>query len=280
VLGLVGIERSAQAQDIQVTGPLKGAPAVRHERLYRQLRVEIAPSFSATLLDNYRRTILIGARLNIGLTDWLSIGGWFGYGAVGMNTDLTSQIDNNANRTGLVQMNVAPKGQFVNQVAQLQYMGFGQASFVPFRGKFSLFQSVFTDIDMYLFAGGGVVGTKERQNCGQTGTGSAFVNCYQQLQENSSQFMTSRMQFAPTWGLGFNMYLNDFVSLGVEYRMTLMSWNASGFDSKGQDKTGALSNSGQFPDGQISDADRSTVLNQLFSVYIGISLPTKPKITD
>ncbi len=35
---------AADAQELQLTGPLKGAPAVRHLRLYRQGRFEIAPS--------------------------------------------------------------------------------------------------------------------------------------------------------------------------------------------------------------------------------------------
>ena len=67
---------SADAQELQLTGPLKGAPAVRHLRLYRQGRFEIDPAVSFSLLDEYRRTILVGARINYNITDWLALGVW------------------------------------------------------------------------------------------------------------------------------------------------------------------------------------------------------------
>src|SRR5579884_3135109 len=72
--------RDAAAQEIQLTGPLKGAPAVRDLRLYREGRFEIAPTVSFTLLDEYRRTILVGARLNYNIKDWIAIGVWGAYG--------------------------------------------------------------------------------------------------------------------------------------------------------------------------------------------------------
>src|SRR5690606_34122051 len=93
-LAVPGLERTAQAQEILLTGPLAGAPAVRKQRLYRQGRFEIAPSVSFTLLDEYQRLMLVGARLNYNLTDWLAIGGW---GAISLdplkfNTGLTDRI--------------------------------------------------------------------------------------------------------------------------------------------------------------------------------------------
>src|SRR5262245_25331071 len=59
--GMLVSERNASAQEIQLTGPLKGAPAVRHLRLYREGRIEFAPSVTFTLLDEYRRTMFVGA---------------------------------------------------------------------------------------------------------------------------------------------------------------------------------------------------------------------------
>jgi len=54
---------------------------VRKLRLYRQTRLEIAPAVSFTLLDEYQRTILLGARLQFNFTDWLAIGGWGAFGS-------------------------------------------------------------------------------------------------------------------------------------------------------------------------------------------------------
>ncbi|MBM4363170.1 MAG: hypothetical protein FJ104_10850, partial [Deltaproteobacteria bacterium] len=44
-------EQTASAQEIMLTGPLAGAPAVRQLKLYREGRFEVAPAVSFTLLD-------------------------------------------------------------------------------------------------------------------------------------------------------------------------------------------------------------------------------------
>jgi outer membrane beta-barrel protein len=270
VVATTATTREAAAQEIQLTGPLKGAPAVRRLRLYREGRIEFAPSFTSTILDEYKRTLLVGARINYGITDWLAIGVWGAYGAVGVSTGLTDQIEANTKRDGLTQMNVGndKTGNFKSQVAQIQYIAMPQLTAIPFRGKFALFQSVFADVDAYLFAGFGVVGTKERADCAN------FITCAGNHQQDSKNHL------APTWGLGFNFYLNGFMALGFEYRMIPFAWNRSGFDSRGLDADGNQSDSGKFPDGKIDNKDQTYKFNQMLSIFLGFSFPSKPKITD
>src|SRR5687767_6136841 len=102
VVALCAFTERAEAQEVLLTGPLAGAPAVRKLRLYRQGRFEIAPSISFTLLDEYQRTILPGVRLNYNITDWLAIGGWGALGALKLPTSLTDEIQavNKARRAG------------------------------------------------------------------------------------------------------------------------------------------------------------------------------------
>jgi len=273
--------KEASAQEIQLTGPLKGAPAVRRLKLYREGRFEIAPAATFTILDEYRRTIIVGARLQYGITDWLGVGLWGGFGAVGISTGLTDEIDKNAKREGLTQMNVPGKtkadgtpetGFFQKQVAQINYIVMPQVTAVPFRGKFALFQSVFADVDAYIFAGFGVVGTKERKACGD------FVTCANQPTGDSR--LESKTHLAPTWGLGFNFYLSKFMALGVEYRMIPFAWNRSGFDTRGLNASGEVDKSGKFPDQKIDDTDATYRFNQMISVSLGFSFPTMPTITD
>src|SRR5690554_1092234 len=76
----------AEAQEIHVTGPLAGAPAVRKLRLYRKGRVEVAPHASFTLLDEYQRHIMPGLKLNYHFTDWLGVGIWGAFGALKLPT--------------------------------------------------------------------------------------------------------------------------------------------------------------------------------------------------
>ena len=271
--------KEAAAQEIQVTGPLKGAPAVRKLRLYREGRIELAPAISFTILDEYRRTILVGARLNYGVTDWLAIGVWGGFGAVGVPTSLSDKIDESTERNSatpsLNLMNVSGepgKGAFQKQVGSITYMALPQITAVPFRGKFALFQSVFADVDAYIFAGFGVVGTKERADC------KNFVECA--TRDRNEAKMESKTKFAPTWGLGFNFYMSKMMSLGFEWRMVPFAWNRSGFDSRGLDQGGSESDSGKFPDQKIDDKDSTYKFNQMLSVSLGFYFPTIPKITD
>ncbi|MBI2395256.1 MAG: hypothetical protein HYV09_37150 [Deltaproteobacteria bacterium] len=280
-LGVVSTtaEKEASAQEVQLTGPLKGAPAVRRLRLYREGRVEFAPAFTATILDEYQRTMLVGARLNYGVTDWLAIGIWGGFGAVGIPTALSDKIDDSTVRStdvpslNLMNVSGAPgQGQFQKQVASIQYMALPQITAVPFRGKFALFQSVFADVDAYIFAGFGVVGTKERADC------KDFVECA--TRDRNGAKMESKTKFAPTWGLGFNFYMSKMLALGVEWRMVPFAWNRAGFDSRGLDQGGSPSDSGKFPDQKIDDKDSTYRFNQMISISLGFFLPTMPKITD
>lgn len=279
--GLLTVAGAARAQEIQLTGPLKGAPATRHLRLYREGRFELAPAVSFTLLDEYRRTILVGARLEYNITDWLAVGAWGAYGAVSLTTDLTDHIDslpaprdaetaNNLNHTGTNpnSFGVAP---FANQTAKIQYVLAPQLTFTPFRGKLAIFNKIFVDADFYAAAGVGFVGIQERQDCGaQSGSGNASLPC----SDPRSFTLNSTVKVAPTFGVGFTFYPGDFWSLGVEYRALPFSWNRAGFDSRGSGP------GGNFPDGQINSADETFQFNQLVTIAIGFYFPTKPKLNE
>lgn len=271
--------KEASAQEIQVTGPLKGAPAVRKLRLYREGRIEVAPLMSFTILNEYRHTGLVGARINYGITDWLSIGLWGGVGAIGVPTALSDKIDEttvrSADQPSLNLMNVSGepgKGSFQKQVASISFMALPQVTAVPFRGKLALFQSVFADTDAYIFAGFGVVGTKERADC------KDFVTCA--TRDRNEAVMESKTKLAPTWGLGFNFYMNKMISLGFEWRMVPFAWNRAGFDSRGLDQAGKSSDKGEFPDQKIDSTDSTYKFNQMLTVSLGFYFPTVPKITD
>src|SRR5262245_40860048 len=91
----LGIAGTAGAQEIQLTGPLAGAPAVRKLRLHREGRFEAALGASFTLLDEYQRTIMPGLRLQYHLTDWFAVGVWGGYGFQ-YTTGLTDELQEKA----------------------------------------------------------------------------------------------------------------------------------------------------------------------------------------
>jgi outer membrane beta-barrel protein len=273
---VAGTATEAEAQEIQLTGPLAGAPAVRHERLFRDGRLEIAPTVSFTLLDEYKRAILFGARAQYNITDWLGVGVWGAYGAVQITTNLTDQIDSTAQRNvPETAVNVPAKGtSFANQVAEIQWVAVPQIQVTPFRGKLAIFQKVFVDADAYIHGGLGFVGLKERGDCGGSPPQVACTN-------QSSFALTSRMALSPSFGLGFNFYMGNFMALGVEYRALPFSWNQGGFDTRGGNPNG------NFPDNKISSADQTFKFNQMLTVSLGFSFSlsdfsfsTKPHLSE
>jgi len=262
---------NAAAQEILITGPLAGAPAVRKERLYRQGRFEIAPTVSFTLLDEYRRTIFVGARLQYNITEWLSLGVWGAYGVVSSPTALTGEIDQSAPRNPETATQVAhgPAGtyaSFTDQTAKMNWIAAPQLQFTPFRGKLAIFQKIFVDTDAYLHGGAAFVGIQERADCGSANQ----VSC----SDPSSFALASSTKIAPTFGLGLNFYFNQFMSLGLEYRALPFAWDRAGFDSRG------AGNDGKFPDNKITSADDTFKFNQMITISIGFALPAHPKISE
>lgn len=263
----------AEAQEILLTGPLAGAPAVRKLRLHRQTRFEIAPLASFTLLDPYERTILFGARLNFNFTDWLGIGAYGAFGAVKIPTALTDHIqevnierrrqaqadniDYGSTTTGrLTRVNLGEN--FKNQIGEIDWIFAPQVTLVPFRGKIALFQSIFLDTDLFFFGGPAFVGVKERKNCDPCGD---FTRA-------------SRVAIAPTFGLGLSFYVNKWSAFGIEWRGLPFSRNLGGFDTAGRGKDD------KFPDDKITSADQRFEFNQMLTVSYSFYLPTQYKISE
>ena len=276
VAGALSTAGMAHAQELELTGPLKGAPAARHLRLYREGRFEIAPTSSFSLLDEYRRTILFGARINYNLKDWFAFGVWGAYGLISSNTNLASEIDNpttGAPRDPLTANNVnhsqSPYGgyaPFTDQTAKMNWILAPQLTFIPFRGKLAIFNKIFVDADFYAAAGWAFTGIQERGDCGAAGQ----VSC----SSPSSFALVSRIENGPTAAVGFTFFPGDWWSLGLEYRALPFNWNRAGFDSRG------AGTNGNFPDGQINQQDETFKFNQMITVSVGFYLPTKPTVSE
>jgi hypothetical protein len=265
----------AEAQEIQLTGPLAGAPAVRKLRLHHEGRFEVAPGASFTLLDEYQRTIMPGLRLTYHVTDWLGVGAWGGYGfqyTTALTDELqTVAIDGRqcANRAftkacRLTEVNLTRGDLAKDQLGKMQWVAAPQLTFIPFRGKLALFAELFVDTDVNFFVGPAFIGVQERKACGGSGN-----PCAQSFE------LESRLAIAPTFGLGLNFYPgNKFFGFGVEWRGLPYSWNTSGFDNHG------FGTDEEFPDNKVDDKDREFHFNSMLTVNVSIQLPTATKTTE
>jgi hypothetical protein len=268
---VLGVTERASAQEILLTGPLAGAPAVRKLRLHRQGRFELSPAISFTLLDEYQRTILFGAKLGYNFNDWLQVGLWGAFGGVHISTYLSDQIQTeNAKRLTrpptdierrLTAVNLGPN--FDDQLGTINWVLAPQIVATPLRGKLALFQSIYLDTDLYFFAGPAFIGLNERADCTDCAT------------DGTTPFpMKSRVAIAPTFGLGFSFYINHWSALGVEWRFMPFSYNTGGFDTAGGGKDA------EFPDNKITSDDRRFHFQQLLTISFNMNLPTKIRLSE
>lgn len=282
---------TADAQEILLTGPLAGAPAVRKLRLHREGRVELAPGVSFTLLDEYQRAIIPGLRVTYHPLDWLGFGVWGGYGFA-VQTNLAGELqqvavddrrcsENSASKScRLTEVNLtrpgtnpagdpARTGKLADdQFAAMTWFIAPQITAVPFRGKIALFASVFADADIAFFAGPAFIGLRERKACGRGDDGAPLPAC------STSFSLTDSFATTATFGLQLNFYINDFVGFGAEFRALPFIWNTAGFDNHGTGQDNA------FPDQAVNKADSEFKFNSMMSVYATVAIPTKIKVTE
>jgi hypothetical protein len=296
LLGSVALTPStASAQEIQITGPLAGQPAVRRLRQYRVNRVQLTvPTLGYTLQDEFARSILVGMEAAFHFTDYFGIGVWgsmanFG-NAFQIDTDLTSQVVANGQSTVNNRLSLPDPTAFASQVARLQGIVSVHAIFAPLRGKLSLFQGAFVDTDFYAMLGFALGFVEERADV----IGADAIAC-----TNPDQFpMTAAgmagavagdvcnatqgargSRVAPTaiFGVGLNLYFNGLIGMAIQWRMFPFNMNPSGTDDGGGDEP----NSSVSPqDGLIDAQDQRFYFHHQFSLGLIINLPPEATISE
>jgi outer membrane beta-barrel protein len=273
----------AQAQEVQLTGPLAGAPAVRKLKMYRQGRISLTPSGYFSVNDEFRRHIMAGGRIEYNIFDFLALGVFGAKTIVGLSTSLADEVKSKGvydelnypysdpDHPDARQMTQAGGNLYLdNQLGLIDYVGGVQASLIPFRGKFSLFARAFIDADAFLFLGVGAAGVRERADVKR---GEEDVNPLNQ--SGAAVDTTTRTHVAPTFGGGLNFYLSEFIALSIEYRMMPFAWNTSGTD-----EAGSARHAGQFPDDAIDADDDLMHFNQFFTIGVAFHLPTSAGTTE
>jgi len=277
----LAMSAGADAQEIQLTGPLAGAPAVRKLRLRRAGRFEATLHSSFTLLDEFQRTVLPGIRLTYHPFDWLGVGIWGGYG-IQLTTALTDELQdkaiNSRNCASPSPENVSPceltavnltQGKLTEkQLGRIQWVAAPQLTFVPFRGKLSVFGAGVVDTDISFFVGPAIIGVSERKTCGRDDNDNATNACANNFE------LQSRVAIAPTFGIGWNFYPTEIFGFGAEYRALPFAWNTSGFDNAGSGTDEA------FPDTAVNAKDRQFRMNSMITVNLMFSFPTRVKSSD
>jgi outer membrane beta-barrel protein len=269
-LVVLAASSAAQAQEIMLEGPLAGATACRNCIQYRDHRFTVSPLISFTLIDDYRRHIFFGARLEYNFTDWIGVAIAGAYG-VGIDTDLTDQVSMKAPNG--IESNRAnypfPSDDDGARAARAQttdllgrILGFVsiEAMFIPLRGKLGLFSRLFLDVDLYIFLGYSFTFVEERADVdcrssefieGRGYDGGRIPSGYDSAGYDAAmgdrcpwigasgdeahvrRGSTRLATNAGTYGLGVSIYTNNWLSVNLEYRVMPIYWNSTGTDERG-----------------------------------------------
>jgi len=285
--GLQG-DNTVCAQDVQVSGPLAGAPAVMNQRLWRDKRLHVEPFFAFTIGDEYSRSLIVGGEVRFHFLDWLGIGGWGGYSVGQLETNLTREIRDAFTVTNANRLDLPSNEGYPNQVGRLNWWSGVEVHFVPFRGKLAMFQKVFVDADIDVFVGAAFIGVEERTNVvGVDAAGNPSRNVSNCIIEGQtaidekclgSQLARSkRTVVAPSFGIAFNAFFREFVGISFRWRGIPFKYNTGGTDNNVvQNEFGQNVNG----DGVIDSSDRIRQFNNMFSVGVIFTFPPKIKTTN
>jgi len=279
-----GMVNTASAQEVQITGPLAGQPAVRHMRVYRAGRFNLMPTFSYTLQDEFARALFVGLEANYHFLDWLGIGIWAAYNPADIDTDLTSQITQTGQTTDRNRLSLPQASNFSHQIGHIRWAVSAHLIFVPLRGKLSLFQSIFVDTDLYIFGvavwgieerAGIADGSAEQQSCSMADSmsGQSSAACVQ-----TQLARASRVAPAPIFGLGLSLYANSWFGISLEWRASVFSWNPSGTDESGHDQHGQVGSG--FPDRVLDGTDSRTTFTHMVQLGLVFNLPPEVAVTE
>ena len=274
--GGLALAPAASAQEIQITGPLAGQPAVRRMRQYRVDRVQlIVPTVGYTLQDEFARSLMVGLEANVHFTDFLGVGVWGAAANFGnsffINSDLTNQVSVNGQTTGRNRLSMPSPASFEDQVARLQGVVSAHLLFAPLRGKLSLFQGVFVDADFYILAGFALAFVEERADV--TTQGICTTATSECLATQTAR--KDRIAPAPIFGVGLNMYFNSWIGLALQWRAFPFNMNPAGTD-----EAGGTGGSVSIPDGLINDADQRFYFHHMINVGLIINLPPDASSTQ
>ena len=270
--GLRSGASSASAQDVHVSGPLAGAPAVKKLRLWRDMRLQVEPFFAFTIGDEYSRSMIVGGELRFHFLDWFGIGGWGGYSVAKVDTNLSKEIQAKGVTDNTNRLNLPTRENFAEQAGRINWWSGVELHFVPFRGKLAMFQKVFFDADLDFFVGAAFVGVEERANAAGQPSLRDVTYCEIEGNPNDTDCLESQLArskrtvVAPSFGVAFSAFFHDFLGIALRWRGIPFKYNTGGTDNN--------------RDNVIDSNDRIKQFNNMFTVGLIFVLPPKIKTTD
>ncbi len=187
-LGAAALTLAPQHAQARKKGVLEGEPIVRKKLQLRRLRFQLTPTVGMTLSQPFVHVGYAGVKAGIHFTEWMGVRAGFMYGAVKLKSALHKDLVNGGLPVGVTpgQQDPTATGEVIcpgspetaapcrptqekdNPAPLLHDFQAGltyatwQSSldvvFTPFVGKLGLFSAIFTEYDVYIFGGLGIMG--------------------------------------------------------------------------------------------------------------------------
>lgn len=252
-------------------GPLSGEPIVRKKLELRKFRFQVTPVIGMSLSQPFVHMGYVGARLGTHFADWIGVRAGFMYGVVALDSKLLRAINENGLPKGVpageIDQSVAngpmcPAGgppcrelaqgdnpapllhDFQAGLSRAQWQASIDAVFTPFGGKLGLFSALFTEYDIYVFGGLGLVGynnhTSEDSTASQLdlSTDPDDANyCTVPGQGQNSECLLhpvdpdTGVKVGGSFGAGVHLFITDWVSINLEIQDIVTANNLAGLNT-------------------------------------------------
>ncbi len=276
-VSILGTSISAFA--VERGDPLKGQPAVRRRVLYLPERFEVTPSFGVSFLQDYKHSIMVGAKAEYHLNDYLSFGFSAHFSPFSMNTGLTDEIQatlpNQLENDTWVNPTPSKKAM-MDALNEIKLVMGPHIAYTPAFGKMGLFSTIFFNFDIYFFGGLGIV----LFEAGNLDPYTDTPQQYQQFLANGTAGQKLHIlvneenggwRFGPQAGVGLHFFLNNWLAINAEFRWMYIKRNAAGFDRNGDREYHFINEENLTRDWVIVDRSDESWENTMF-FHFGLSM--------
>lgn len=257
---------------------LEGEPIVRQKLQLRKFRFQLTPFVGMSLSQPFVHMGYVGARAGFHFADWIGMRAGFGYGVVNVESSLLRAINGGGLPVGIApgafdgsvaggpMCPAEPNGgapcrpldqtdnpapllhDFQAGLTRAQWQSSVDAVFTPFAGKLGLFSAAFTNYDIYLFGGLGLLGyakhTDEESTADRLGLDTnpdSPTYCTSAASGQNAECLLhpvlpdAGVKLGFSFGGGVHLFTGNFVAINLEVQDIVTSNNLAGLNTTVED---------------------------------------------